>query len=414
MGWNSWDCFGYTVREDEVKANADYMAAHMKAFGWQYIVVDIEWYTPRVKTHGYIPDPNNIALDSFGRFVPAPNRFPSAANGNGFKPLADYVHRKGLKFGIHIMRGIPRKAVDDNLPIAGSSHRAADVADKTNVCKWTGMVDTYGVDMRKPGAQDYYDSIAALYASWGVDYVKADDMSSPYQGAEIQALSTALRKSGRPIVLSLSPGPTPLEMAADVGKWAQLWRISHDFWDDWKPLKGQFELTRAWAPFARPGAWPDADMLPLGRIGIRAEVGNDRRSNFTPDEQRTLMTLWAIFRSPLMMGGDLPSNDASTLALLTNRDVLRVNQHSTGNRPVIVDPQKALWVAETESKDGYYMAVFNLGESPATYQYSWKDLGFSGPAYRVRDLWSHRDLGRAGVLKVTLPQHGAALFQAVP
>jgi hypothetical protein len=411
LGWNSWDSFGSTVREDEVKANADYMAAHMAAFGWQYIVVDIAWY----RTHGHnvrTYDPESYALDSYGRFVPRLNRFPSAANGNGFKPLADYVPRKGRKLGIHIMRGIPRKAVADNLPIYGSSSRAPDVADKNNVCKW--LADTYGIDMSKPGAQEYYDSIAALYASWGVDYVKADDMSSPYQAAEIQALSTALRKTGRPIVLSLSPGPAPVAMVEDLRKWAQLWRISNDFWDNWKALKPQFEVTKVWAPFIRAGAWPDADMLPLGHFTSQVEVGKERNTNFTKDEQYTLMTLDAIFRSPLMMGGDLPANDAFTLSLLTNREVLRVNQHSTGNRPVLVDAQKALWVAETEAKGGYYVAVFNLGESPETYKYPWKDLGFGAPAYRVRDLWSHRNLGRMAMLTVTLPPHGAALYQAVP
>jgi hypothetical protein len=414
MGWNSWDSFGYTVREDEVKANADYMAAHMARFGWQYIVVDIEWYTPTVKTHGYIPDPNNVTLDRFGRFVPAVKRFPSSANGAGFKALADYVHGKGLRFGIHIMRGIPRQAVERNLPISGSSHRAAEVADRNNVCKWKGMADTYGVDMSKPGAQDYYNSIAALYASWGVDYVKADDMSSPYQAAEIRALSEALRGTGRPIVLSLSPGPAPLDKAQELGKYAQLWRISGDFWDGWKALRSQFELTRAWWPYVRPGAWPDADMLPLGHIGIRAEIGDDRRTNFTRDEQYTLMTLWAIFRSPLMMGGDLPGNDSFTLALLTNPEVLNVNQHSTGNRPVIADLEKVVWTARPDSGAGSYIAIFNLGDSPLTLKYGWQDLGLEAASYRLRDLWQHQDLGRAESLTVTLPGHGAALFRTMP
>jgi len=414
MGWNSWDCFGYTVREDEVKANADYMKAHMARFGWQYIVVDIEWYTPNVKTHGYIPNPNNVTLDSYGRFLPAPNRFPSAAGGRGFKPLADYIHGLGLRFGIHIMRGIPRKAVDQNLPIDGSSYRAAAVADKKNVCKWKGMADTYGVDMSKPGAQDYYNSIAALYASWGVDYVKADDMSSPYQGAEIHALSEALHKTGRAIVLSLSPGPAPLDKAQELGKYAQLWRISGDFWDGWDALKAQFELTKAWAPHVRPGAWPDADMLPLGHIGIRAERGEDRQTKFTKDEQYTLMTLWAIFRSPLMMGGDLPGNDAFTLSLLTNPEVLGVNQHSTGNRPVLVDTEQAVWIAQPESGPGYYVAVFNPGDSSRTYNYAWKELSLNAGSYRVRDLWRHEDLGSAASLTATLPGHGAGLYLAVP
>jgi alpha-galactosidase len=195
MGWNSWDSFGPSVRENEVKANADAMAAKLAKFGWQYVVVDIEWYQPKARSHGYIAR-GQVTMDQYGRFIPSPNRFPSAANDAGFKPLADYVHSKGLKFGIHITRGIPREAVEKNLPIKGTKFHATDVADKVNVCKWADMEDTYGVDMSKPGAQAYYDSIAALYASWGVDFVKADDMSSPFQGAEIHALSVALRKTG--------------------------------------------------------------------------------------------------------------------------------------------------------------------------------------------------------------------------
>src|SRR5271155_6093832 len=247
MGWNSWDSFGPTVREDEVKANADAMAAKLAKFGWQYVVVDIEWFQPDAKAHGYIPR-GAVTLDEYGRFVPSPNRFPSAANGNGFKPLADYVHSKGLKFGFHIMRGIPREAVDKNLPIKGTTLHAADIADKINVCRWEGMEDTYGVDMSKRGAQAYYDSLAELYASWGADYIKADDLSTPARASEILALHEALNNSGRPIVLSLSPGPFVREYADFLKTSAQLWRISDDFWDNWDSLKRQFEITHNWAP----------------------------------------------------------------------------------------------------------------------------------------------------------------------
>ena len=166
MGWNSWDSFGPTVREGEVKANADFMAANLAKFGWRYVIVDIEWYQPNSKAHGYIPR-GAVTIDEYGRFVPAPNRFPSTGDGVGFKALADYVHRKGLKFGFHIMRGIPREAVEKNLPIKGTGLHAADIADKVNICRWEGMEDTYGIDMSKPGAQAYYDSLAELYASWG-------------------------------------------------------------------------------------------------------------------------------------------------------------------------------------------------------------------------------------------------------
>ena len=198
-------------------------------------------------------------MDDYGRLVPAPNRFPSAAHGQGFKPLADYVHSKGLKFGIHIMRGIPRAAVKKNLPILGTSAHAKDVADTGNACNWSTAM--YGVDVSKPAGQAYYDSIVALYAKWGVDYIKADDMSwadkparENYHGPEIAALHRAIVKSGRPIVLSLSPGPAPVAQAAHLEENANLWRISGDFWDDWKSLEETV------CPLPRLGAahWPES------------------------------------------------------------------------------------------------------------------------------------------------------------
>ena len=208
MGWNSWDSYGVSVTEAEVKATANYMAKNLKQFGWKYIVVDAQWYDPDSKLGGKF-ESNNLASDEFGRLLPDTKKFPSAANGKGFKPLADYIHKLGLKFGIHIMRGIPRQAVRKNLPVYGTNVHAQDIADQTSICKWNK--DMYGVDTTKPNAQGYYDSIIKLYADWGIDYLKADDISSPFREGEIAAIHNAINKSGRKIVLSLSPGPAPPE-----------------------------------------------------------------------------------------------------------------------------------------------------------------------------------------------------------
>jgi alpha-galactosidase len=410
MGWNSWDSFGPTVKESEVRANTDVMANKLASFGWQYIVVDIEWYQPMAKSHGYIAR-GQVTMDSYGRFVPSPNRFPSATGDAGFKPLADYVHSKGLKFGIHIMRGIPREAVDKNLPILGTKFHAADVADKVNVCRWAGMEDTYGVDMSKPGAQAYYDSIAQLYASWGVDYVKADDMSRPYRGAEIHALSVALKKTGRPIVLSLSPGPAPVAQYEDLKANAQLWRISDDFWDRWIDIKNQFDLVKAWQGKVHSGGWPDADMLPLGHIGLRAERGDDRPSRLTHDEQYTLMSLWSIFRSPLMFGGDLASSDAFTFDLLTNPEVLAVNQHSDNGRESYRSGTTIAWTADAPTSKTNYVAVFNLGDSVAKVDIPWSAVGVSGTSAAVRDLWQHTDAKGVARINLSLRPHASVLYK---
>lgn len=353
MGWNSWDNFATTITEAQTKEQADYMAEHLKSFGWEYIVVDIQWYEPGAKSHDYRQDAV-LVMDEFGRLQPAPNRFPSAADGSGFRSLAEYVHARGLKFGIHLMRGIPRQAVAKNLPVKGTKYRAQDIANPASICPWNP--DMYGVDTSKPGAQEYYDSVFELIASWGVDYVKVDDISRPYfeHQNEIEAIRRAIDRTGRPIVLSLSPGETDLRAAEHVKQHANLWRISDDFWDSWPSLHEQFARLEKWNPHRLRGAWPDADMLPFGVL----ELGK-RSTRFTRDEQITVMTLWSIARSPLMHGGDLTKTDAFTLSLLTNAEVLAVNQASEGNRPLFNHDELIAWVADVPGSSDKYLALFN-------------------------------------------------------
>ncbi len=358
MGWNSWDCFGPTVTEAEVKANADYMAKYLKPYGWNYVVVDIRWYVGNDKAHGYNEKDPDYVLDEYGRFLPAINRFPSAAGGKGFKPLADYLHAKGLKFGIHIMRGIPVIAVKQNLPIKGTNVTARDIYSEKDQCRW--LRDMYTIVPGKVGAQEYYNSLFELYASWGLDFVKVDDLSSPiYFEGEIDMIRKAIDRTGRKILLSTSPGETPIAHADHVQKNANMWRTVGDFWDSWQQLKEHFTVFERWNKWRAYGAYPDGDMLPLGRIGIRAERGNPRMTAFTRDEQYTLMTLWSIFKSPLMFGGNLPDNDPFTLSLLTNKNVLKVLNESTNNKPLFTDADKAAWIADEPATGAKYLAVFN-------------------------------------------------------
>ncbi|HEY5079437.1 MAG TPA: glycoside hydrolase family 27 protein, partial [Opitutaceae bacterium] len=260
---------------------------------------------------------------------------------------------KGLKLGIHLMRGIPRQAVDANLPVLGTPYHAADIADKVRVCPWNS--DMYGVDMAKPGAQAYYDSVFALIASWGVDFVKVDDLSRPYirNEPEVEAVRAAIDRSGRAMVLSLSPGETDIRAADHVVNHANMWRISDDFWDHWSLLDAQFERLNKWTPWRRPGAWPDADMLPIGTIDL------GRKTWFTPDEEVTLMTLWCIARSPLMAGADLTKLDGFTLGLLTNDEILQVDQDSSNNRQLFRAEGGGIgWTADAPG-GGKYVALFN-------------------------------------------------------
>lgn len=417
MGWNSWDCFGPTVTEAEVKANADYMAQHLKDYGWKYVVVDIRWYVSNDKAHGYNEKDPVYNIDQYGRFTPAVNRFPSAAGGKGFKPLADYLHKKGLLFGIHIMRGIPVYAVKNNLPIKGTSVTARDIYSEQDQCKW--LKDMYTIVPGKTGAQEYYNSIFELYASWGLDFVKVDDLSSPiYFQEEIEMIRKAIDRTGRKIVLSTSPGETPIDHAAHVQQHANMWRTVGDFWDNWKQLKEHFEVFDRWNKWRRDGAWPDGDMLPLGKIGIRAERGNPRMARFTKDEQYTLMTLWCIFRSPLMFGGHFPENDAFTLSLLTNKNVLKVLNNSANNRPLFNNERHAAWIAEEPGTGALYLAVFNKDDEAgapekAAVPVALKDLGFTS-SVTVQDLWTGKTMGTfSGDFAPVINRHGAGLYRVI-
>ncbi|MFB9660198.1 glycoside hydrolase family 27 protein [Glycomyces mayteni] len=404
MGWNSWDVFGSSVTEAETRANAEFIAEHMAEHGWEYVVVDIQWYEPKARAGGYNPGAE-LVLDEHGLPQPAPNRFPSAAGGAGFKPLADHIHSLGLKFGVHILRGVPRQAVAADAPIKGTPYTASQIADEDRPCAWND--DNWGIDHSHPGGQAYYDALARQFADWGVDYVKADDMIGPYWADEIEALRRAIDRSGRDMVLSLSPGVgLPIDHAEHLKAHSHLWRISGDLWDRWRDVDGQFDLLRDWAPHAGPGHWPDADMLPLGRMGLRAEVGEPRESLLTLDEQRTMLTLWCIARSPLMVGADLPSSSPETIELLTDPEVLASLRHPVGAREVWREGDLLAWASE----DGAFAALFNRGEADVELELPWSALGLAGPE-RVRDCWNRADLAAGDHLKVRLRPHGAALLR---
>lgn len=353
LGWNSWDIFGTTVTEQQVKEQADAMAINLLPSGYKYLTVDIQWYEPESKGHSY--DPNSpLTMDEFGRLTPGLKKFPSAADNKGFKPLADYVHSKGLKFGIHIMRGIPRQAVEKNTPVLGTNVKARDIALISSTCPWNP--DMVGVDATKPEGQAYYNSIIQMYADWGVDFIKCDDISRPYdkvQKAEVEALRKAIDKTGRPIVLSLSPGATPITAGEHVMNHANMWRITDDFWDKWGLLQAMFERLDVWTPYRDAGHFPDADMLPIGIIDFK------RPTNFTKNEQYTLMSLWAIGRSPLIFGGDMTKLDDFTKEMLTNPEMLKVNQESMNNRQISRKNNLIVWTADVPDSKDKYVALFN-------------------------------------------------------
>lgn len=416
MGWNSWDCYGAGVTEDELLGNAEFMRDRLKQYGYQYVVCDIQWYEPAAKGNVY----NNFAdlcMDEYSRLIPAVNRFPSSANGAGFKPIADKIHSMGLKFGIHIMRGIPRQAVHRNTRIYGTTARARDIASQFSLCPWN--TDMYGVDTEKRGAEEYYDSLFKLYASWGVDFVKVDDIANtefspqnPYSAEkEIEMIRAAIDRSGRDMVLSLSPGPAPLNKAEHLSENANMWRISGDFWDRWDKLLNMFSLCEKWYPYVKDGSFPDCDILPLGKLCIDGSYMGDmgRDSGFTKEEQKTMMTLWAVFRSPLFFGGELRLTDNYTLSLVTNPEVINVNQNS--EKPLLVYNKGGIAVWQTKIENCTAVAVFNLSDEEKHYKLSFSDLGIEN-VRAVRDLWARKDIPKfENDVAVSLKPHSSAFFE---
>ncbi len=402
MGWNSWDAFGASVTEAEYLDNARILAEQFLPFGYDIATVDIQWYEAGAKSSWYRPFAP-LVLDAHGRPQPAPNRFPSAAGGRGFAPLAAQVHRLGLRFGVHLMRGIPRQAVGLELPIADSQWRCHEVANPGSTCAWN--TDMCGVNPDHAGAFDWYRAWFAQLAQWGVDFVKVDDIAAPaYHAREVELIRRAIDATGRPMVLSLSPGPSLLEQAAHLQAHANQWRVCNDFWDTWPQLRDNLVNLVKWAPHARPGAWPDADMLPVGKIGLRNFDGDghgERDTRFTRDEQLLMLTAWTCARSPLILGNDLRRLDDWTLRLVTNPEVLALLRvpgtrewHSTaqGHRFVCNGPQ------------GTWAAWLNTGEAP------WNaPLPAWLPDAR-RDCWARADLP-AGTRNLTVPPHGARLVR---
>lgn len=421
MGWNSWDCYGASVNEEQLLANADYMAKYLKEYGWEYIVCDIQWSEPAADSfdyHKFAP----LCMDEYSRLIPAPERFPSSAGGKGFKPIADYIHSLGLKFGIHIMRGIPRQAVHSGAKIKCDGVSARDIAQTFSVCSWN--TDMYGVDPRAHGAKEYYESLFELYASWGVDYIKCDDIANtefrpdkPYSAKEeIELLRGALDRCGRPMVLSLSPGPAPVEEHEHLAANAELWRMTGDFWDSWDKLHDMFSRCFAWQEYVQPGAWPDCDMLPIGRLAVcgKTSWNKARYTNFTHDEQITMLTLWSIFRSPLMIGAEMRDNDEFTLSLLTNRELIDMLKNSYGARQLRRNEAdgkgEIVWISK--GKDCKFAAIFNTDDKTREISFDITDVALGGGKYKVWDMWAHKEFAVTdGEFTAETAPHGARLFR---
>ena len=445
MGWDSYDSYGAFVNQQEVEAAALYMSQNLKQFGYDYIIVDYDWAWTQAQqgsigsgttgsgylnqsfstSNGVTTASPPLAMNQYGQLVPDPTRFPSSISSSGqeigFTALANYVHSLGLKFGIHIMRGIPRQAVFANDPIAGSSYTAAQVANTNSTAPWLNQM--YGLNTNSAGtqltagAQAYYNSIFKTYASWGVDYVKVDDMlSTTYHAADVAGIQQAVVNSGRPMVISLSPGPAPVNQGPQLQQNANMWRMDNDMWDNWSNVNSIFSLANSWTPYRNTGHWPDADMLPLGTF-VNPPVGTARTSSLTYNQQQTVITLWSIIKSPLIMGGDLPSlaADTATRSLLTNAAIMNVDQNSTNNHQVSDNGNQTVWEANGPNSLNRYVAFFNRTGSSGTVAAAFTDLGLSPTGtYDIRNLWTGVDLGSyTGSFSASLPDYGSGMYEVV-
>lgn len=423
MGWNSYDYYDTTVTEEEVKANARYMAENMKESGWEYVVIDIEWYSndagTRRQEYQYIPFGDD-EMDAYGRFQPSPNRFPSSAGGKGFAPLAEYIHSLGLKIGIHIMRGIPREAAHRHCPIAGTSMTADMAADPSSICGWNP--DMYGVRANEAG-QAYYDSIISMYADWGIDFIKCDDICDswlyrdipfmPFSGwEETKMIYRAIEKTGRNIVLSLSPGPAHIDRAWEYRKYANMWRITDDFWDHWDAIEDMFERCELWQDHVSEGCFPDCDMLPVGKLG--KGFGEERDTYFTREEQKTMLTLWCMFRSPLMIGAELTKLDDWTKQLLTNQDILGLEGEHCKGEQVFRDKEWVVWKSVNEATKEVTVALFNLKDEEREISITAEELSVDTdlPNAVLYELWDKEEYRvQDDCIKATVPPHGVKVYR---
>ena len=397
LGWNSYDCYGTVINETLLKENLNAFIEKLKPYGYEYFVIDAGWYRSFDLKPGEIwptdGDKSHLAVDDYGRFVPTNILFPE-----GFGKIIDYAHKHGIKFGLHLMRGISREAVMKNLPIKGTKYFARDIANIRDTCNWSSL--NYGVDMDKPGAQEYYNSIIELVAGWGVDFLKYDDIV--HKPKEINAVANAIEKCGKKIALSISPGDEIDPEHYDTYKRADMIRISRDIWDLKEDLEISFQRWEKMLPYAGKGFWLDLDMIPFGHIRINYPItfnklnsgrGYDRMDNFSYAQKKTFITQRAMAASPLFMGGDLVSSPKTVFELITDQNMLECNQNGVSGHLVkrIVDYSTRIDVWKTPHKSHAnegWIGVFNRNQYMDVLKFNKDELGLDKEvSYNLYDIW---------------------------
>lgn len=423
LGWNSFDSYGVYLYEKAAFDNLEVLADKYLPFGYEYFVIDNGWFGEYKLRPGTIYSlerhASDVNINEFGLLQPSACYFP-----NGFLELINKCHAKGLKFGLHLMRGIPRKAVELNLPIKGTDYHARDIADTVNICNWCHY--NYGVDMSKPGAQAFYNSLIDQLAAWGVDFIKVDDIV-PYP-KEIEALVHAVKQCGRDMVISLSPGDRAPVEYIDVYKQANMLRVTGDVWDTQSDIDKCFTAWKKWSGYEIPGFWLDMDMIPFGKLqlmspatlnkedirksALYAGKGYTRESELSKDQMKTFITMRALSASPLMIGGDLLTMDEYSYSLLTNPYILACNQNGKMGKLIFEKDGVEIWkVKHIESNKGW-IGIFNrtdLGKEYVKFDISVLTLTENA---RLYDIWNNKQVVIENKeIEITIPGRGVIFIR---
>lgn len=424
LGYNSFDSYLVFLSEEKAHAMIDVMAEKYKPFGYEYFVIDAGWYDNVELYEGtkYPKKRLGLALDDYGLFEPCEAYFP-----NGIKALADHAHEKGLKFGLWFIRGIPKVAVEKNLPIKGTQYRARDIADTTNICLWSAK--NYGVDMSKPGAQEYYNSLIEKLASWGVDFIKVDDVVP--NPKEILAIALAIENCGSKMLYSLSPGDVHSQSHLPYYQKANMLRVTRDIWDNQLSIEKGFYAWEKFSGLEGNGFWPDLDMIPFGRLCVESpdflkdipDEEKSRQSLFTQDQMLTFMTQRALAASPIFIGGDLLTMDNFSYSLLTNTDMLACNQNGVMGVNVYRAGNLDVWLTPDKDEHGKgWVGIFNRTTTNRKVELSKYDLGFTNyedsynvvensNAFKLKDIWDGKEFIIDGSHQFSIPANGVVFLK---
>jgi hypothetical protein len=410
MGWSSWSFIRSHPTAAKFEAQADALASSgLASVGYHYVNLDDFWYV--------CPGSQGPAVDQYGRWVIDTSKFPAnpGTGQNGIEAVASYVHSLGLKFGLYVTPGISKQAVAQNTPIEGTPYHAADIATtaRENNYNCGGMT---GIDYSKPGAQEFINSWADQFASWGVDYLKLDGVGS-FDIPDVTAWSKALRQTGRPIHLELS-NSLNINYASTWAQYSNGWRTGGDIecygcesggssypLTDWANVAGRFNQVAAWQPYGGPGGFNDYDSI---------EVGNGSNDGLTLDERKAQLSLWALAASPLILGTDLTDLDATDLALLKNTDVIAVDQDAIDASRIVNTATEQVF-AKTEKNGDVVVGLFNTSGAPEVISTSASALGMPGGTdYLLNDLWAHHAVETTGTISAEVPAHGVVLYRVSP